>query len=206
MVQIKICGLTNRDDVLAALEYGADYLGFVLYPDSPRAVSSHLLAEILDSVPDARERAVGVFVNETPDMVAGIMSQCGLHIAQLHGDENPEDFSNAEFIYWRALRLDGNNCVPCPTDWSLAQRYVIDVAVPGMYGGTGVTADWTEAAVMASRYPIMLAGGLTPDNVHDAVLRVKPIGVDVASGVESVPGKKDHGKVKSFIDQVRNTD
>jgi len=189
--------LTNLDDASAALDAGADYLGFVLYEGSPRGVSVKALMRILDRL-DRPVRAVGVFVNEARGEVERIVSEAGLHAAQLHGDEAPVDFSDLAVPVWRAIRLSGQECEPWPEQWP-AERYVVDASVPGMYGGTGVTADWQAAARLAAERPVMLAGGLTPRNVASAVQTVRPRGVDVAGGVEKRPGRKDPNKLRDFI-------
>ncbi|MFC1497363.1 N-(5'-phosphoribosyl)anthranilate isomerase [Verrucomicrobiota bacterium] len=200
-VEVKICGLTNSDDAAAALDSGADYLGFILYSESPRGITADKLINILDKI-DASGKVIGVFVNEACNNVRKISEDCALHAIQFHGDENPADFSEMPCSVWRAVKCQDNTFVPSPEKWKAA-RYVIDAAVPGMYGGTGITADWTAAAKFASQYPVMLSGGLTPDNIAKAIHVVRPIGVDTASGVESVPGKKDHGKMRDFIKNAK---
>ncbi len=196
-VDVKICGLTSLDDALTALDAGADYLGFVLYPKSPRGITPGTLRTITAGLPEAA-RAVGVFVNMSRPDVIGVARDCGLYAVQIHGDEEAADFQDVPVRLWRAVRLRGNTCTPAPVAWS-AERYVIDAAVPGMYGGTGVEADWGQAGVVAAARPVMLAGGLTPQNVADAVRRVRPLGVDTASGVEAEPGRKDAAKVREFV-------
>lgn len=200
-VEVKICGLTNRDDAVAALDLGADYLGFILYSGSPRGITAADLMRVLERVQGAR-KAIGVFVNELRANVEKIAGECGLYAVQLHGDEEPGEFADMPVPIWRAVRLRDGVYKPVPEAWQAA-RYVIDAAVPGLYGGTGVSADWDVASEFAGRHPVMLAGGLTPGNVADAVRIVKPLGVDVAGGVEAEPGKKDHVKLKQFIEAAR---
>lgn len=202
--EIKICGLTNDADAAAALKLGADYLGFVLYAGSPRGISAGKLALILDKL-DSNARAIGVFVNRPRNEVEKIAVDCGLYAVQIHGDEDPRDFADMPLFLWRAVRLDHGKCTPRPESWPV-QRYVIDATVPGQYGGTGVPADWAEASKLARRHPVMLAGGLTPANVADAVRIVKPVGVDVASGVEAAPGRKDHTKLAAFVCNARENE
>jgi phosphoribosylanthranilate isomerase len=197
MIEIKICGMTNRDDIMDALELGADYVGFVLYDKSPRGISAREMRLILDSI-DVPLKAVGVFVNESRRNVETVADDCGLHAVQLNGDEQAGDFVDLAVPVWRVVRLRGQECSPDPATFRAA-RYVVDAAVPGMYGGTGVTADWEAAEKLAAGRPVMLAGGLTPDNVAEAVRAVKPTGVDAASGVEAEPGRKDMDKVREFI-------
>ena len=201
-IEIKVCGMTNADDVAAAIEYGADYVGFVLYDKSPRGITPQLLQKIMDSV-GSTLKAVGVFVNESRDYVEKIVDDCGLYAAQLHGCENPSDFVDFGPRMWRAVSLgEYDNCKVDLKEWSV-DRFVIDAAVPGMYGGTGSLADWNKAAIIAEQYPVMLAGGLTPLNVAEAIATVKPHGVDVSSGLEREPGRKDYEKMKTFMENAR---
>ena len=200
-IEIKICGLTCLDDAKAALDAGADFLGFVTYPRSPRAISPQKLRSLLDQLGGAA-RSVAIFVNEPARHVREVARDCGLYAAQIHGDERAEDFADMPVPVWRAVRLRGGAREPQPDTW-FAVRYVVDAVVPGQYGGTGVPADWAAAARFAGKYPTMLAGGLTPENVADAIRRVKPAGVDVSSGVETAPGRKDHARIAQFIREVR---
>jgi phosphoribosylanthranilate isomerase len=201
-MDIKICGLTNIDDAKAARDAGADFLGFVLYSRSPRGISASDLRRIADKLGGGC-KLVGVFVNHDPGEVARIASDCGLSAAQLHGDETHRDFAALSVPVWRAVRLHCNAPPePVPDQWPAA-RYVVDSFLPGIYGGTGITADWEGAAEIAKRFPVMLAGGLTPENVAEAVKLVHPLGVDAASGVEKEPGKKDHARIKAFISAAR---
>jgi phosphoribosylanthranilate isomerase len=200
--EVKICGLTNFEDAKACLELGADYLGFVIYPDSPRGIDASAFRRIVDRLEGAF-RAVGVFVNADREDVETLARDCGLHAVQLHGQEEPAEFVDIPVTVWRAVRVGGSTCLPDPADWPAA-RYVVDAHVPGLYGGTGVRADWRDAAELAARYPVMLAGGLTPENVADGVQAVHPLGVDTASGVEHTPGRKDLEKVAAFIRHARS--
>jgi len=201
-VEIKICGLTNRDDAAAALGAGADYLGFVLYAESPRGIRATQLRRILDKAGEIRN-AVGVFVNRPRAEVLKIAEDCGLCAVQIHGDEAAEEFKDMPLPVWRALRLKGGECIPEPSAWP-AERYVADASAPGLYGGTGLKTDWTAAAALARSRKVMLAGGLTPENVADAVRTVRPAGVDVAGGVEQLPGRKDRRKIEAFIRAARS--
>lgn len=200
-LEIKICGLTRLDDALAALAEGADYLGFVLYPRSPRAVSADALAALRAALPGAA-RVVGVFVNEAPGTVARVAVQCGLAAVQIHGDEPLQGFDRLPLPVWRAVRGGDRGFEPEPGQWPAA-RYVVDAAAPGDYGGTGRLADWVAAAELAKRRPVMLAGGLTPANVEAALAAVRPQGVDVSSGIEAFPGVKDRGRLREFIRKAR---
>ena len=195
--EVKISGLTNKDDALAALDAGADYLGFVLYAESPRGITVSAMTRILAGLA-LPFRAIGVFVNASRDTVERAAVDNGLYAVQLHGDEAPESFAGLPVPMWRAVRLRGGQARPAPETWA-AERYVVDSAVPGLYGGTGVPADWSRAAQLARRHSIMLAGGLVPENVAEAIRAVRPRGVDVASGVEQAPGKKDLARLKDFV-------
>ncbi len=197
---IKICGLTTFDDACQALEAGADFLGFVLYSKSPRAVTLKTLESIVCRLPD-RVRKVGVFVNETPEMIKEVASVCGLAAVQLHGDEDPLAFQGMPVPVWRAVRLQEGLWKPDPWDWA-PERFVMDAASPA-YGGSGVKVDWAAAERFAVQHWSLLAGGLTPENVGDAIKAVGPAGVDVSSGVEAEPGRKDHAKVAAFIRAAR---
>ncbi|KKN34351.1 hypothetical protein LCGC14_0794670, partial [marine sediment metagenome] len=191
-MEIKICGLTNLDDARSALDNGADYLGFVLYGKSPRGVSFTRLRHIQERLPD-NKRSVGVFVNESKKKVLKIATECGLHAVQLHGKELPDEFNSLPLPVWRAVHFQHGKPIPNPGKWQ-AERYVIDTASEGKYGGTGMVVDWEKAAKFSQKWPAMLAGGLSVNNIETAIRRVNPIGVDVASGVELNPGKRDHTK------------
>lgn len=201
-MEIKICGLTNLDDARAALDHGADYLGFVLYGKSPRAVSFTRLRHIQERLSD-NKRSIGVFVNESEKKVLKIATECGLHAVQLHGQELPDEFNSLPLPVWRAVHFQHGQPVPKPGKWQ-AERYVIDTTSEWKYGGTGMVTDWEKAAKFSQKWPAMLAGGLSVDNIETAIRRVNPLGVDVASGVELNPGKKDHMKMALFIRLAKN--
>jgi phosphoribosylanthranilate isomerase len=201
-VDIKICGMTSAADARAAADLGADYLGFVFYPRSPRAVTPAQVRAIRAELP-AEIRLVGVFVNLPRAAVLKALEICRLDIVQLHGDETAKDYGDLPAPVWRAVRREGAVWTPAPEAWPAAQRLLVDAAAPEAYGGTGRTADWRAAAVLARARPCMLAGGLTPANVAAAIRAVRPAGVDVASGVEAQPGRKDRRKMAAFIAAVR---
>ncbi len=180
---------------------GVDYLGFNFYPKSPRAVTVERAKGILKAVDDSC-KGVGIFVNSPREEVEAIVEACGLWAAQIHGDEDGDEFAGAPIRLWRALKIVPSGLEPDPAAWAV-DRYVVDAAVPGAYGGTGVTADWEAAKDVAERIPVLLAGGLTPENVAVAVRAVSPLGVDVASGVELGPGRKDHERMKAFVERAR---
>lgn len=200
-VETKICGLTNADDARAALEAGADYIGFVLYPKSPRAVRLETVPDILGALPPAK--AVVVVVNLERQRVQWLLERCKLHAVQFHGDEDPGACLGLGVQVWRAVSFRDGLWVPDPDGWEAADRLVVDAPAPTRYGGSGERADWGAAAKLAAARKVMLAGGLNPDNVASAVRVVKPCGVDVASGVERFPGRKDHAAVRRFIEAVR---
>lgn len=199
--EVKICGLTNIEDATAAFEFGADYLGFVLYTGSSRYVTPGNFRKISDALPSGC-RTVGVFVNESRDSVVSAVSEYGLYAVQLHGDEEPGDFAEMPVPVWRALRVSRELVEPEPRAWN-AGRYVADSMVAGVYGGSGIAADWKTVSRLAAKLPVMLAGGLTPENVGEAKRVVCPLGVDVAGGVETSPGKKDLAKMKIFIENAK---
>ncbi|RJP49048.1 MAG: phosphoribosylanthranilate isomerase [Anaerolineaceae bacterium] len=199
MTKIKICGIKTLPDSLAAIEAGADYLGFNFYPKSVRFIEKSICAEITSVLKREHPqiKLVGVFVNSSVEEIKDILQTCQLDLAQLHGDETPEIFAQLAPHAFRAFRgIPESNA---DYERNEAPFILIDAAVKGVYGGSGVTADWTAAAELAKQYPLLLAGGLTPENVADAVRQVQPWGVDVASGVESAPGEKDAGKMKAFV-------
>jgi phosphoribosylanthranilate isomerase len=197
---IKVCGLTTVSDARWAVEQGATYLGFVLYRGSPRCVTPKHLRRIVEGLPQG-VRAVGVFVNEEPAVVRRVAEECRLHAIQLHGDEDPAGFRDMPAPVWRAVRLQGDVWMPVPAAWR-PELYLMEAACPE-YGGSGMTVDWDAATRFAAERRALLAGGLTPLNVAAAIEKVRPAGVDVSSGVEASPGRKDHEKVKAFIRAAR---
>jgi len=214
MTKIKICGIKTVDDALAAIDLGADLIGFNFYPKSPRYVEVGMCRNIMSRVRTiGRATCVGVFVNASVDEVHAIMDTCGLGLAQLHGDESVEFMESLQEKSFKAIRLPTDSKTDSRTITDFAEKrhgfepaLLVDAAVKGIYGGSGVTADWDGAAKLAKKYPLLLAGGLTPENVSEAVMRVKPWGVDVASGVESAPGKKDPRKMKAFVQALRDAE
>jgi phosphoribosylanthranilate isomerase len=201
-VIVKICGLTNLGDALAAAGAGADALGFVFYEPSPRSVSIEAAAEIARQLPPAIVR-VGVFVDAPEDLVVRAARQCGLNLLQFHGQESPAYCLQFGLMSMKAFRIRDESSLSdlraYPTDAWLLDAYASDKA-----GGTGEKFNW-DLAVQARGWgrPIFLAGGLTPLNVAEAVERVQPYGVDVSSGVEAAPGRKDTAKVRDFIQAAK---
>lgn len=200
-VEVKICGLTSAEDATTALELGADYVGFVLYPHSPRGIFPEHFFEIVQKIGNF-QKVIAVLVNPSRQEVEKLLGAIPVRAIQLHGTENPAEFGSLPVPVWRALRLRDKVWDPAPEGWP-AERYVLDAFRPGCWGGTGTVADWAAAAQLATRRPIMLAGGLTPENVAEAVRTVRPLGVDVSSGVETAPGKKDIAKLSRFILNAR---
>jgi phosphoribosylanthranilate isomerase len=200
--EIKICGITNLDDARAAIDAGADYLGFVFYDKSPRAITPEAARRIRVKL-DGNTKCVGVFVNKPPMAVAKIAADCGLDFVQLCGEEQYESFRLLPLPIWRVIRIKNNILEPEPAKWT-AERHVLDSSQADLYGGTGTAMDWSAAARIAQEHKIMLAGGLTPNNVATALRIVKPFGVDVSSGVELRRGKKDREKMRFFIEVVKN--
>ena len=203
MTIVKICGIKTLPDALAAIEAGADYLGFNFYPKSVRFIEKSACAEITSVLKREHPqiKLVGVFVNSPVEEIKDILQTCHLDLAQLHGDETPEIFAQLAPHAFRAFRGIPESNAGYERDE--APTMLIDAAVKGVYGGSGVTADWTAAAHLAKKYPLLLAGALTPENVADAVRQVRPWGVDVASGVESAPGQKDAEKMSASVKAVR---
>ncbi|MEP0804888.1 MAG: phosphoribosylanthranilate isomerase [Chloroflexota bacterium] len=202
MIKIKICGIKTLEDALAAIEAGADLIGFNFYPKSPRCVDVGQCRDIMSVLRKYGHIVyVGVFVNASAEEIRATMETCGLNLAQLHGDESVEVLKQLDSKAFKAFRGIPENVDGFAR--SEPPAFLVDASVKGVYGGSGVTADWNGAAELAEKYPLLLAGGLTPENVAEAVGRVKPWGVDVASGVESAPGKKDAGKMVEFVKAVR---
>lgn len=208
-MQIKICGLTTAGDALAAAELGADLLGFNFFPASARYITPEACADILQVLRDRglAVRAVGVFVNAPVAEVVDVMQRCGLDLAQLHGDEPAETLAALGGRAFRALRpaslAEAQAVLAGDRERVDPPALLVDACHPGQYGGTGRVADWDLAAALARRAPVLLAGGLKPENVAAAVAQVQPWGVDVASGVEAAPGVKDRAKMAAFIAAAR---
>ena len=197
MVKIKICGITELDDALHALDCGADALGFVFYERSPRAITRKKAQGIIAALPPF-VTVVGLFVNEDPGTVREISDDCGLDVIQYHGDESPETVRLAPRRAIRALRVRESETLDDIEHYP-ACGLLLDAWIPGAFGGTGVLCNWEIAADIAQKRPVILAGGLTPENVAEAIKTVRPYGVDVSSGVEERPGHKDRTKVAAFI-------
>ena len=201
-LRIKICGITNIQDALAAVNAGADALGFMFYERSKRFVTSETVAKISRELPPFVLR-VGVFVDADKVAVQTAIGNCGLTALQFHGSETPGFCVSFALPVIKTFRIAGRNSLEPLRDYQ-TNAWLLDSAVPGELGGTGEKFDWSLAreATQFGR-PIILAGGLTPENVADAVREVGPYGVDVSSGVEVAPGQKDPAKVAAFIHTAR---
>jgi phosphoribosylanthranilate isomerase len=195
---VKICGITNVADALAATEAGADALGLMFYEPSPRNVSMQTAAEIVRSLPPFVIK-VGVFVNAPEEVVLRAIGECGLNILQFHGEESPEYCQLFPVMTVKAFRMKDAESLKSLADYK-TDAWLLDAYVADKPGGTGAKFNW-ELAIEAQKLgrPIFLAGGLTPENVADAVRQVRPYAVDVSSGVEASPGRKDHEKVRAFV-------
>jgi phosphoribosylanthranilate isomerase len=195
---VKICGITNADDALAATEAGADALGLMFYEPSPRYVSLKAASEIAHRLPPFVIK-VGVFVDAPEEVVLRAIGECGLNILQFHGAETPEYCQLFPVMTLKAFRIRDAESLKPLADYR-TDAWLLDAFVPDKPGGTGASFNWA-LAVEAQKLgrPIFLAGGLTPENVAEAVRKVQPYGVDVSSGVEASPGRKDRRKVGAFI-------
>ena len=199
--RVKICGITRREDAALAVELGADALGFVFWPGSPRALTSDLARSIAGTLPRSVTR-VGVFVDPLPDDVAWLVESVGLDSVQLHGRESAERFEWIGAAMLKAVRLDTDADIERAADLPDFVTPLVDAGDRMRPGGTGRLADWRRAARLAARRPIMLAGGLVPDNVAAAIREVRPWAVDVSSGVERYPGVKDADRMTQFFQAV----
>ncbi len=202
-VKVKICGITNLADACAAVDAGADALGFVFCKSSPRCVTAATAAAIIEELPPFLTR-VGLFVNEAEPTIRAIIDEAGIDTLQLHGDESPDFCHQFRQPVIKAFRvLNQDSLVPL-RDYQVS-ACLLDSFVPGKLGGTGERFNWELARAATSLCRrIILAGGLTPENVADAVRQVRPYAVDVSSGVESQPGKKDRHKLRNFIQAAKS--
>jgi phosphoribosylanthranilate isomerase len=202
MVRVKICGITSRDDAVAAVEAGADALGFIFVKGTPRWIEPEAAGAIIREV-GPFVTTVGVFVDRTVEEIETIAATSGISVAQLHGGETPEMCDRLRLPFVKAIRVQGEDDLTALGRYKGARAFLLDTYAPGVAGGTGKTFPWEIAARAAREARIVLSGGLTPDNVAKAIAQVRPYGVDVSSGVESSPGRKDHRKVREFIEAAR---
>jgi phosphoribosylanthranilate isomerase len=201
MVRVKICGITSLEDALTAVEAGADALGFVFHDESPRHVTPDEVAGIIAGLPPFVQ-TVGLFVNRPIEYVNETAARCRLDLVQLHGDEPPEFCDAVERRVIKAFRVKDITSLDPIRHYRVA-AHLLDAYSPMAYGGTGLTFNWDIAASAKEFGPLILAGGLTPDNVREAMEAVKPYAVDVSGGVESAPGRKDAAKVREFIRRAK---
>lgn len=201
--RVKICGITREEDAQAAVRYGCDAIGLVFYPSSPRYVAAAPAARIAAALPPFVS-SVGLFVDATPGEVEAILAQVHLDILQFHGNETAEECRRYGMPYMKAVRVrHDTNLLQYAAQYHDARALLLDAYLPGMAGGTGIVFDW---GLIPEQFPlpIVLAGGLNPDNVADAIRQVHPYAVDVSGGVEQAKGIKDAARVAAFMQGVQN--
>ena len=206
MAKIKICGITNKIDAINASALGIDMMGFVFYKKSKRYIEPDVAADIIGELP-SRIGKVGVFVDEDPAVMGEIAEETGLDVLQLHGSESPEvaGILKEDYKVIKAFRLTGRADLATVNDFD-ADYYLLDTYKADTIGGTGEVFDWKILKDFEFLRPVILSGGLNPDNVGRAIKEVVPYGVDVSTGVESSPGKKDKKLMRQFIEEVRRTE
>lgn len=202
IVRIKICGITRVEDALLSVRLGADALGFNFWPDSKRYVSPATAAAIVAQLPPF-VTVVGVFVNQSEGDIRAIAAETGVQVLQLHGDEPPELCSRLPLLVIKAIAVDEVKALSRLLSYEVS-AFLLDTPSRG-FGGSGLPFDWSLAEGVSEVAPVILAGGLTPENVAEAIRAVRPYAVDVASGVESSPGVKDPAKLARFIAAARGT-
>ena len=196
-VKVKVCGMTNLKDAMVAVEEGADAVGFIFYKKSPRSVTMKTVREIILELPPFVD-TVGVFVDETAEQINKIADSCNLDMIQLHGDESPTFCKRIRRRVIKAFRVKDMQSVKKLSSFQVS-GFLLDTFSKDLHGGTGKVFDWNLALPAKKFGPVIMAGGLTPNNVQQAIRQVRPYGVDVCSGVESAPGIKDHKKIKAFL-------
>ena len=205
MTQVKICGITNEEDALCAAKLGAAALGFIFYPPSPRNIKPADARKIVSVLPDELVK-VGVFVNESVTEVKRIVEYCGLDMIQLHGDESPaycREFPASQVI--KAVEFKNDDDFNQASGYDVA-AILVDSRHAGLYGGTGKKANWELACRIKNKKPLILSGGLNEGNIAEAIKTVTPNALDINSGVEFKPGKKDHAKMARIFDIIRHAD
>ena len=206
MVRVKICGIRSYEDAMAAVDAGASALGFNFWTGTPRYISPQLAAPIIARIPPDVWK-VGVFVDEARERVLEIAAETGVSVLQLHGNESPDYWDQLDsFVRIKAFKVGSDFQPEVLQGYRSAVAYLLDSSVRGMAGGTGQTFDWSLAARAKAYGNLLLAGGLTPENVGEAIRRVRPWGVDVCTGVESSPGKKDPRLIRKFMEAVRTAE
>jgi len=201
MTKVKICGIRSLKDALAAAEYGADALGFVFYGKSPRYIEAAEAAVIIRKLPPF-VTPVALFVNAGEESVRAVLDETGIGVVQFHGDETPEYVSSFSQRTIKAMRIRNEQSISDMHSYD-ANAILADAYCPDAYGGTGKTFNWDLLSGIQSSERIILAGGLGPENVAEAITRVRPYAVDVSSGVEVSPGVKDHGRLRRFITEAK---
>ena len=203
--RVKICGICSLDDAHAAIEAGADALGFVFYEKSPRAVSAEQAAAIVRQLP-AFVSSVGLFVNADAERLRSVLAQCPLDLLQFHGDESPQFCESFGHPYLRALRMrEGVDVIAEAANYPSARAILLDSYKPGVPGGTGESFDW-QRIPRERHFPLLLAGGLHSDNVAAGIASCRPWAVDVSGGVEASPGVKSAARIRQFIQAVADAD
>jgi phosphoribosylanthranilate isomerase len=206
MTRIKICGITSLEDALLAAELGAQALGFIFYPKSPRAITPLAARQIIAQLPPL-VLSVGVFVNEAAAMVMEIAEMVRLDWVQLHGDEPPEYCRYLSRNVLKAIAVKDRSSLDRMKQYQGCVRaFLLDTHKEGQKGGTGESFDWSLARQAKENGSLVLAGGLNPENVAAAIREVSPLAVDVASGVEAAPGRKDHNRLRAFFKAVASAD
>ena len=215
MFRIKMCGVTSPGDAVLAVEAGADAVGINFFRESVRYVAPDAAVSIVEAIRD-RAAAVAVFVNESPERISQICGKLGIGVVQLSGVESADSAARIRYPVIKAVHMENGSGLDAFRDYP-CRAFLFDASVPGEYGGTGKSLDWEalgrtiggplvrfgKGASSGSGRPWMLAGGLTPENVAEAIRAARPFGVDVASGVEAAPGKKDAERMKAFADRAR---
>ena len=201
-IKVKICGMTQLKDALFAVEHGVDAVGFIFYKKSPRAVTMKTVREIITKLPPLVD-TVGVFVNESAERLNKVADYCGLDLVQLHGEESPAFCRKIHRRVIKAFRVKDLQSIKQLEKFSVS-GFLLDTFSDDLHGGTGKTFDWNLALSAKKMGPVILAGGLTPRNILQAVRQVRPYGVDVCSGVEKSPGIKDLEKVRVFLKNIRS--
>ncbi|MEK7871043.1 MAG: phosphoribosylanthranilate isomerase [Nitrospirota bacterium] len=202
MIKVKICGITNLDDAMVAVDAGADALGFIFYKDSPRYIEPSKAGEIIKNLPPF-VNTVGVFVNEKEPEVTRVIESTRIDILQLHGEEPPGFCALFNKPVIKAIRVKERESITCLANYNVS-AFLLDSYNRKGYGGTGEGFD-LDIAVEAKKFGrIILSGGLTPENIADAIEKVRPYAVDVSSGVEASKGKKDHEKIRLFIERAKS--
>lgn len=193
---VKICGITRSEDAQAAVRAGASAIGFIFWPGSPRCIDPYRARAIASLLPPF-VTPVGVFVDQPMEYISGVASLVRLGAVQLHGRETPAAASSLSRPVVKSITLQDS-----VEPWPASVLLLLDAHAPRQHGGTGRPIDWERAARVAARRPVLLAGGLTPENVGEAVARVRPYGIDVSSGVEEAPGIKHHGRIRALFEAI----